>query len=301
MTGTLQGLLDRESEINSLEKSLLLLLLIFSLLFSKSSVWVVTKGADTLYIGGTIHTLRPQDYPLPKEFDTAYSRCNSLTLEVDLATLESSRVKAALATRLSYTNDSTIDQALTDSVYKKLVTYFAAKGISSQHFAKLRPSMVSLMITQFEMANYNMAKIGVDKFYYNRAIKDSIPVEGLETAMEQVEFIADLGGDTPDDLILNSFEEVAEFKELVESMISSWKSGDSDALARFLVDKVKSRYPQIYQELLLDRNLNWLPRIEKKITDPGATFLLVGAGHLVGSGGLLDLLEKRGYEISYLE
>ena len=52
--------------------------------FSQSSVWKVSKGENTLYLAGSIHFLRPSDYPLPLEYETAFEKSDKLILETDL-------------------------------------------------------------------------------------------------------------------------------------------------------------------------------------------------------------------------
>ena len=56
----------------------------------------------------------------------------------------------------------------------------------------------------------------------------------------------------------------------------------------------------MYQRLLVDRNKNWLPKIEALFARQGRTFVVVGAAHLVGADGLLAMLKARGYSIEQL-
>ncbi len=56
-------------------------------------------------------------------------------------------------------------------------------------------------------------------------------------------------------------------------------------------------YPQVYRSLLVERNNNWLPKIERLISQPEQKFILVGALHLVGEDGLLKQLKNKGYQV----
>ncbi|HIF75084.1 MAG TPA: hypothetical protein EYG31_11430 [Porticoccaceae bacterium] len=58
--------------------------------------------------------------------------------------------------------------------------------------------------------------------------------------------------------------------------------------------------PELYASLLRGRNLNWIPQIDKMLADEDVEFVLVGAAHLVGNDGLLELLKARGYKVSQL-
>ena len=58
-----------------------------------------------------------------------------------------------------------------------------------------------------------------------------------------------------------------------------------------------SRSPAIHQALFIDRNKRWVPKIETCLA-AGRCMVVVGAGHLVGADGLVDLLSRRGYRLT---
>ena len=58
--------------------------------------------------------------------------------------------------------------------------------------------------------------------------------------------------------------------------------------------------PALYDTLVLQSNLKWAPQINKQLQDADTEFVLVGAAHIVGKNGLLDLLSQKGFEISQL-
>ena len=55
--------------------------------------------------------------------------------------------------------------------------------------------------------------------------------------------------------------------------------------------------PQMYERLLVERNRNWLPKLEALFSRPGRAFVVVGAAHLVGPDGLIALLKAKGYQV----
>jgi len=56
----------------------------------------------------------------------------------------------------------------------------------------------------------------------------------------------------------------------------------------------------MYQRLLVDRNRNWMPKIEALFARPGRAFVVVGAAHLVGADGLISMLRARGYTVEQM-
>lgn len=60
-------------------------------------------------------------------------------------------------------------------------------------------------------------------------------------------------------------------------------------------------YPKLYQTLIVDRNDKWVRNIEGYLNGSGNTMVVVGAAHLVGADGLVNLLRKRGYKVIKLQ
>ena len=60
---------------------------------------------------------------------------------------------------------------------------------------------------------------------------------------------------------------------------------------------VETDEPEIRERLLVERNRNWIPHIEKCLKSDEKCFVVVGAAHLVGPDSVVDLLQKAGYKV----
>ena len=105
-------------------------------------------------------------------------------------------------------------------------------------------------------------------------------------------------------------EEQAKFLDLVvtemhevdgdtKTVIAAWRAGDAPKLAALLGDEYKS-FPALYRALVTDRNKRWVPQIEKLLQGKDNYFVVVGALHLVGEGGLLELMRRDGFKAEQL-
>ena len=141
---------------------------------------------------------------------------------------------------------------------------------------------------------------GVDAFFHTRAVGDGKAEGQLETVQEQIGFIAAMGEGNESEFILLSLKDLAETGDVMEDMIGAWRSGDAEGLSELFVEEMKVEAPALYDTLLLQRNLKWVPQIDSMLQDADTEFVLVGAAHLVGENGLLDLLSQKGYEINQL-
>jgi uncharacterized protein YbaP (TraB family) len=80
-------------------------------------------------------------------------------------------------------------------------------------------------------------------------------------------------------------------------MGNAWRAGDTENLFISGIKPMMEDYPKVYRSLLVERNNNWLPKIERLIQQPEEKFILVGALHLIGQDGLLQQLKNRGYQV----
>ena len=83
-------------------------------------------------------------------------------------------------------------------------------------------------------------------------------------------------------------------------IIASWRKGEIKYFKKQLKD-MKRDYPALYKSMFLDRNNNWIPKIDNFLKDKKTEFVLVGNLHLHGENGILNLLEKKGYKISQVQ
>jgi uncharacterized protein YbaP (TraB family) len=268
---------------------------------AQSSVWVATSGEEKVYLGGTVHLLRPTDYPLPAPFESAYAASDKLYFETDIAGLNDVAVQARMLQELTYSDERTLQTILSPEAYNSLAAYAGQAGLPLQMMEKFKPGLLVSMLQVIEFQKLGFTPQGVDAYFNGRAMGDGKPVGELEPIDAQIGFIANMGEGNESEFIMLSLEDMKEISVSMEQMVSAWRSGDNGQLAELFVDDMKEQHPPLYKSLLLDRNNNWMPIIEGMFKEEGTEFVLVGAAHLVGEDGLLSLLEKKGYEISRVE
>ncbi|MFI5336820.1 MAG: TraB/GumN family protein [Opitutales bacterium] len=267
------------------------------ILRAETSVWKVTSGPGTLYLGGTCHVLRAVDYPLPREFDQAFTASRVLYLETDVGRLADPAIQQELLSRGLLTDGTTLDQLLTPAAWQAVERYAARTGLPPAGFANLKPWMLVMMISSLEMQKLDVTEDGVDSHYYKLAGQASKPAVGLETVEQQIDYLANLGAGHESEMVLQSMEELHDLPKLIPDIIDAWKKGDAARLDQDMLGDLRRKYPSIYTRLIVERNRNWLPVIERLLTKPETSFVLVGAGHLVGPDGLLEALRKHGARV----
>lgn len=267
---------------------------------AKASVWRVSNGEHTLYLGGTVHFLRRSDYPLPEAYEQAYAASSELYFETDISAINGMSVQAQMLQELTYSDGRTLKSVLNEEAYAALDAYTASLGVPLSMFEQFKPGMIAVTFQVMEFQRLGFTPQGVDTFFTTRAVGDAKAIGALETIEEQIAFLAAMGEGNESDFILWSLQDFENTAALMDEMIAAWRSGDSGTLQALVVDEMKANAPALYNSLLRERNLRWIPQIESMLEDPDTELVLVGSAHLIGNEGLVSLLRKRGYAVSQL-
>ena len=265
-----------------------------------TSVWEVKFDSNTVYLGGTVHLLRPSDYPLPEEYEQAYQASSKIYLETDLSSMNELSVQTKMLEQLTYQNARSLKTVLNEEAYTALSDYMVEIGMPLMMIENFKPGMVISTLQVMEFQRNGFTPQGVDVYFNNRAIEDAKTLGQLESIQEQIGFLASMGEGNESEFILLSIRDLEETTEIMNDMIAAWRTGNNDQLAAMFVTEMQNEAPDLYDTLLRQRNLNWFPQIEQMLSDSVTEFVLVGAAHLVGPDGLLWLLSREGYQVRQL-
>ncbi len=267
----------------------------------ETSVWVASTDSSVTYIGGTIHILRESDRPYPPEFDQAYSESEIVVLETDFTELNSAEAQQAMLARAVYADGRTLNRVLSAEVYERLEERCAANNLPLASLNQMKPSMLVLALVAQELERLGVDQEGVDFFYHSRATADRKPTPGLESVEEQIDVLTTMGDGNEDAFILNSLDEMKNLEELFDEMVQAWRAGDESAIVELFQKDMKQDFPKLFKSLLVDRNLNWMPKIEGYLVTPETELMLVGVAHLVGEEGIIAQLRELGYKVERLK
>ncbi|MBN2607164.1 MAG: TraB/GumN family protein [Thiotrichales bacterium] len=269
--------------------------------WAKAFVWKVSKDNRVVYLGGAIHLLAQSDYPLPKEYEFAYQSSKALVFEVDLRQTQTPSFQQHLLMQMRYPYGETLQQHLSPSVYKKLTSQLKSYGVDINKIRNYRASLMSMNLTLLEMKRLGLAGTGVDKYFLEKAIQHQKPILALETPKQHLLFMSSMGEGHENAMILHTLEENTHLGQIMRSMKQFWRAGDVAGFDRTVLKPFETDFPSIYHAIIVERNQNWLPKIEYMIHTPPTEFILVGTLHLVGKHGLLEQLKRKGYQVQQLD
>ncbi len=255
-----------------------------------SPVWAIHGDHNTVYLAGSVHLLKANESALPSAFDRAYAGSHTLVMELDLGKVDPTAAAGWMMEHGMLTEGKDLHAIIGDERYRRVSTEAARLGLPMEMANQLAPWVLGLQLMELQYA-----QLGFDSQSEHRAQADGRPTMGLETMTEQLGLFEAL---TPQeqakflDLVVTEMRDVGSDTQAV---IAAWRAGDAAKLAALLGDEYKS-FPTLYRSLVTERNRRWVPQIEKLLHDKDNYFVVVGALHLVGPGGLLELLRQDGFK-----
>ncbi len=270
--------------------------------FAKTSVWKVSNGDDYFYLGGTVHLLDEADHPLPKEFQTAYLDSQELIFETDIGDANSSEVQTAFAQAIASKDGRGLSQKLSPAIHSQLSDFLSQRGMPAEGFEGFEPWGVALMISAIEYQRIGLqAEYGVDQHFNQLAARDGKQIGELETLAEQMGFLSSLGSVEGDIMVEQTLNDLDKLSSVFDELKSAWREGDMQALINTeSVKLMRTDFPTVYDALLVQRNKNWMQKVDGLFADQNTEFVMVGVLHLAGTDGLLNMLQQQGYNVSQL-
>ncbi|HKE87277.1 MAG TPA: TraB/GumN family protein [Vicinamibacterales bacterium] len=263
----------------------------------KHFLWTVRSGANVMYLAGSVHALGSDAYPLPAPFEKAFEASGTLVEELNLAEAESLSAAPMLLAKGMYSDGRTFEGVVSKETAALVNEHFKKTGLPVEMFRPMKPWMVMLMLTALEAQKAGLdVALGLDKYFYDKATAAKKTVIGLETAEFQIDRFDKMPDTLQEQMLRSTLTELDTQSAELKSMITAWQRGDTAAMEK--IERASfAAYPAAYTSLIVERNRNWIPQLEKCLAQSKPCFVVVGAAHMVGPDGLVNLLKLKGYKV----
>lgn len=266
-----------------------------------TSIWQVKAlDGDILHIAGTVHVLPASELPLPILFEEIYALSDELIFESDLAFMETQQFQQLMMQSMIFQDGRTFEDVLTPETVALVKLHLQQRGIPVENVLSMKPSLLGTTITFIELQILGLNQPGVDKMFFDKAHQDNKDIAWLESPQEQLTMMMGMAEGQEDLFVSYSVTETATAKTLLDGMLSAWRSGNMKAMAEIGIADMPREFPRMYQLLLKDRNMRWVPQIEAMFEDNNTELVLVGGLHLAGEHSVLTMLEAKGYSVTQL-
>lgn len=264
-------------------------------------VYAVQSEEVTMYVAGSIHVLREDDYPLPAVLSEVYGKSDALIMEIDLDDLDPLESAALIRSLAMAPIGSDLRSLMGEASFNRSMESALALGVDLERFGEVRPWFAALMVLEWSLrkAGYSPEN-GVEQHFLRQAIADKKPIEGLETMEQQLNIFASLSDAEQGLFLEKTLAELDQLTDEIDKLLVAWKTGDDGVLEALLLDSF-DEFPELFDELVDQRNQAWDRQLTEILRHGVKDYMvIVGALHLLGEHGVIELLRQRGFEVRRL-
>lgn len=278
---------------------------------SNGLLWKATNGGNTLYLLGTIHVDRGNVYPFSDNLMSAINQSQEAIFEIDFMNQDGIEYYVA---NTVYTDGSTLKDHIPPELYEMVAGLYAQFGVSEDEIALYRPwvlaSQLSNLALYYDDSAVSLESVmPIDSYIYSKAMTGNLTISEIEGYAYQVDMFNNLSDETQSEYLLSAASELyavmsgegtAASIDKIDVMLQTWKGRDIDGFnAAYEKDASLATADEFTDALYTLRDENMTEYAVRLLNAEGTnTFIIVvGAGHMVGTTGIVNRLTELGYSV----
>lgn len=261
--------------------------------FNAQLLWKISGNglSQHSYLYGTIHIMPKEKFLVSPKIHEAFNYSAKMALEVDLNMDLKTKIKVALEMILP--GGKTIKDYLKPDEFSKINSFcldsLKMKKSKLKKYYRLKPFFFSSVVAQEQMGETSSYELEFMKMAKKRKMK----MIGLESIEFQMQTINKISIEDQVKMLVQEFG--ANSTTQFDEMLNLYLKEDLEGLFK-LLSKESDAIPEFNYNFLEVRNKNWIPIIEKNISS-NSFFIAVGAAHLPGENGVIELLRGNGFTV----
>lgn len=266
----------------------------------RPALFAARDADSTIYLFGTVHLRRPGSEWGGPIAQTALAESEEVWTEMEISDVSEREVQALVFSHGIAPPERPLSSWLNKAERAELAYAIERLGVQPEMFERMRPWLAALTLSVMPMIQdgYDPGA-GVD-----RAVTDAAGQARLrtfETAEQQISFFANLSDGAQREFLLDTIRSADADASEMDEMSAAWERGDLDTLEAFALNDFREQYPELFTVLFTRRNEAWVATLVQELEGSGVDFVAVGAGHLLGDEGLVEMLRARGISVERLE
>jgi uncharacterized protein YbaP (TraB family) len=267
----------------------------------KGFFWKVRSKTGVAYLVGSIHAYRSGLYPMPKEMENAFDKSDALAIEANINEIKPESIMTMINGAF-YQDRSTLEKHLSRETYEMTIQKVKELGLPLELFQNSKPWFVALTITSMGLQKIGLdPEYGMDKYFLKKAGNKKRIVE-LESIDFQVNLLSGFSDAEQELFLVSALRDLEFLKKEINTILKAWNTGDTKTIETFVSNSLRddTRMLPIYRKLVSKRNNNMASKIEGYLRNNEQHFVVVGAAHLVGKDGIIEILKRQGYIVEQL-
>jgi len=260
---------------------------------NNSLLWEVSGNSlkQNSYLFGTFHLLCKADINISSQLKTAVANADKMYMELDM---DDPSVLMGGLLMMNMKGGKKLKDLYTDTDYNRVATFFKdSLRMPISFLQSTKPYFLVAMLYPKMMPCKTVS--GVEEELMKLARTQQKEIKGLETMEFQAAVFDSIPYSEQAKELLKSIDSLDAYKKYFDTMVNVYKSQRLEAIEKLFSQSEFGM--EEHQDILLDnRNRNWVTQLNV-IMKKESVFVAVGAGHLVGEKGLIELLKKEGYTL----
>jgi uncharacterized protein YbaP (TraB family) len=267
---------------------------------AKPALWKLADADTTIYLFGTIHALPPAYKWRDAKLNAAFAKADTLVLEAILDPDPAKSSALLLGMGRTAGLPPLIDR-VPEAKRAALAGIIARSKLPITFLNGMETWSAALMLVGVTLGDLG---IGPDEGVEHKLEAEfraaGKPVDGLETAAQQLGYFDALSEEGQREFLLTLLDDPNKAKEDFNKMLKAWSRGDEAGIAASFDDEIELS-PRLREILLVKRNATWADWLTKRLDKPGTILVAVGAGHLAGPSSVRTMLAARGYKVERVQ
>ena len=263
-------------------------------------VWHLSDEDSDIYILGTVHVLPPELEWHSEEIVAAFESADTIWFEAPVLdpTAQMQSMQLLYQYGLNEPGNPLSGQISAEG-QELLAEIISRYGIGATDLDAMRPWMAAMTLSlAFIQSQGYEPESGVDFVLWQEANGSGKDISYFETLEQQVRFLADL----PPEIEVAYLEQLLmDFNSAgnqLDELVAAWHAGDIATIDAVMNGETRGAAPRVHEVLLVERNRTWIQTIKETLASSGTDFIAVGAGHVAGPEGLIELLRAEGFEVA---
>jgi len=267
----------------------------------KNFLWRVGSGTNTVYLMGSLHFFRKEIYPLNKRIENAFDQANILVVEANVNDITKIDIQKLVDSAL-YLDLETLEKHVSTETYELIKKELGRLGLPLEMINRQKPWFLALVLESLELLRLGFdPNYGIDKYFLSKAEGKKKILE-LESLDYQISLLSNFSDKDQELFLLYTLRDLNILEQELGRLTQAWISGDTKNMESILTRSIsedKGLSP-IFEKLIYERNKKMVSKIEDFLRTKEIYFVIVGAGHLVGDQGVIEILKGKGYIVEQL-
>jgi hypothetical protein len=269
---------------------------------AETSLWEIVSVTNRAYLFGTVHAGKASWYPLPPQIEKAFHESNVLVVEADIT---DTNAMSKSANAMAYSAPDTLKAHVAPEDYERFRKLLPRYAIPEEALLRSKPFMAisTLVFSEWARSGF-LPQYGIESYLITKAkaeLKPIVEIEGIDTQIALMESLTEKESRIIFSATLTAIESGLT-NDQINGMVDAWEKGDGNKLL-----EVARRYNEaipgaleIEEKFVWSRHPDMMKKIDGYLASKDRHFIAVGALHLAGPRGLIELLRKRGYIVRQL-